>query len=269
MLAITFLTHSDGSHLARVIDTLFTNTDFHDVSADVHILLQRCSDDYVSRLRILCDRHHEQTHIPFHFHCYDHNLGFARANNTLHQITADYEFVLHIEDDWILYDAPTQWLQTAMTVLQSQSNVSTVVLRRYRDGHEAWQYGWTRTIPYRCHAHRDNFHYANNLGEPLVTTTDLPMVVRPLRHFLFTFNPVVRRTRDYVAAGVYPLPEFSDDSDHAHTYTANGTKEHTAAHWGWCEALSMEKIRHLDAVYLGNGVFVHYDDWADILDTHA
>jgi len=35
--------------------------------------------------------------------------------------------------------------------------------------------------------------------------------------------------------------------------------------WGWCEAIAMEKIRHLKAVWINEGLFGHYDNWVKLL----
>ena len=68
--------------------------------------------------------------------------------------------------------------------------------------------------------------------------------------FLFSFNPCLRRNNDYHRT-VFPLTEFDKDQKDIMKNK----------HWGWCEAVSMEKIRDLKAVWLNEGIFGHYEDW--------
>jgi hypothetical protein len=266
--AITFLTHNNGPQLASCLRDFFAKTQISELptqSVTVHVLIQGCSTEYTDIIRNLCQNLETTYSVAVHVHEYAENLGLSKANNRLYELTKDDTYVLHMEDDWFAYETDPKWLQAALTRMQANPTLSTIALRKYGSEKEKWDYGWTRTIPYNCHVHPGNFNYANKLGEPIVWHVgSSEFCFRLIEHFLFTFNPVIRRNADYISAGVYPLPEFND-VENQETFDAEGKKLHNSYHWGWCEALTMEKIRHLNTEWLSEGVMVHYDDWKSVI----
>ena len=82
-----------------------------------------------------------------------------------------------------------------------------------------------------------------------------------IKNFLFTFNPVIRRNKDYIEKNVYPLPEYND-KDEIIEFKDDSLyeKKHENDRWGWCEANTMEKIRDLRTYMYENGIFYHFDD---------
>lgn len=266
MLGITFLTHNDNESLLAVVSQFLSRTTLPE-NLSIHVLAQCCSDSYKRSFETLVSKY---SFIKLHF--IDENIGVSRANNRLFEFTKDCEFVLHIEDDWILHlDTPKNWLQHCLQHLQLNPDVSTMILRRYMSDEERLQYGWSRHIPYSCHKHTDNFNFESKRLSPLTyflheetyTTTEIPT-------FLFTFNPVIRRNKDYIQAGVYPIIEFDDiDKDLSELLdTQTLKKNHTNSCWGWSEALTMEKTRHLKSVLYNEGIFMHYDDSIDYCKKH-
>jgi hypothetical protein len=248
----------------NTIESFFRNTTVSDLMLNVHILLQRCSEEYILTLNNICEELQSHNNISIQLHKYDNNLGFSKANNALYELTKDSDYVLHIEDDWILLDSiiSKDWLKACVQILDQKTDISTLILRKYITDQEKYQYGWTRRIIYYYHKHPDNFNYASKLGSPFeYNYNNSTFTWRSLPTFLFTFNPVIRRNCDYINAGVYPLSEYDQDYDEGHFYNDDNKKIHNAKHWGYCESVAMEKIWHLNSLYLEEGIFVHYDDW--------
>lgn len=267
-LSITFLSYNDNELLLHTMKEFFNNTKFNDIEFDVHILIQNCSRAYIMSIEALCKSYPYKIIL----HTEDANLGVSKANNFLFNVTRNSKYVLHIEDDWILYQTNPHWLHTCIQRIENNDSLSTIALRRYGTDDEKHSYGWSRNIPYMCHKYKDNFNYKDKLGD-----TEKEMVFdgenfisgdfTPIKHFLFTFNPAIRRNIDYIKCGVYPLPEFEDKDDDIE-YQEN-KKIHNADKWGWCEAITMEKTRDLNTEMFNTGIFVHFDDWKDVLKTEG
>ena len=164
---------------------------------------------------------------------FEENIGLSKAMTYLIEHTKYFVFTLNIEDDWILLDdkVSQNWLDHSMSFLQANQD-ATVFLRAYANDKDKWQYGWTRNIPYRCHEFRDNFNYASAIERANVTIKQEENSFRLIPNFLFTFNPILVRNRDY-HAHVYPIPVLSNDQKDPNFH----------ANWGCCEALVMERTR--------------------------
>jgi len=102
------------------------------------------------------------------------------------------EYVIHLEDDWFLV-GKKNWLTTCIKFMDDNKDVSTIALRKYGSEKEKYDYGWTRTIPYVCHEHKDNFDYQNKLGVKKVVmhNNDL-QVFTEIKHFLLMklYDPI-------------------------------------------------------------------------------
>jgi glycosyltransferase involved in cell wall biosynthesis len=257
--AITSLTHNDNYLFLHTLSNFLCNTNFkldniHNFTHNLHfyILLQNCSKAFTNAIHSTI-KYYNQPNFNLSFHILEEssNLGIAKANNKLAELTKDFTFVLHLEDDWIL--SPTllnknkdykNWLLHSLHFLLKNPNVSTFVLRKYNSETEKYKYGWTRNIPYMCHTYKDNFNYQNKCINPTTIFTDFNTGynVIQIEHFLFTFNPVIRRNKDYYNSNVFPLVEY-DDQDSSEDLKNKG--QHSHPNWGFCEAFSMEKTRHL------------------------
>jgi len=264
MLAITFLTHQNGELLFSTIKEFLLNTNL-DINGgvEVHILAQKCCKAYIKSLETLC-KACDKSGVKFILHTNDQNLGVSKANNFLYNITKHAELVLHIEDDWVFHPSQVvskNWLRVCVDYL-SNSDVSTLFLRRYGSEEEKHKYGWTRHIPYVCHTHPNNFNFITKLETPMSFLFDEKeeLIFTGIKDFLFTFNPCIRKNSDYEKCGVYPLPEF-EDMDTKELFSEDGTKLHESSVWGWCEALTMEKTIGLKTKWVNDGLFVHFDDW--------
>jgi hypothetical protein len=66
-----------------------------------------------------------------------------------------------------------------IAILFNGRPISTIALRKYGNEREKWQYGWSRTIPYICHTHKNNFNYQSKLQD-----TDNPNLKRSLISYL-------------------------------------------------------------------------------------
>ena len=279
MLAVTILTHNDNHLLFYTLKQLFNNTNFNqdstgNVSATGNVpvttffvLLQSCSKAFVKATEYLFKSNDtiDSSNRKFKYNIINEesNLGVSKANNKLADFTKDYKYVFHLEDDWILYKSDREWLNNCIYYLETNNDISTIALRKYGNDQEKYQYGWTRTIPYTCHQFKDNFNYQTKLKNEIdIFSTTFPFKMTEIEHYLFTFNPTIRRNKDYYNCGVYPLPEFNY-KDTNEDLSIKGV--HTGDSWGYCEALTMEKTRELKTVMMNEGCFIHFDDWINVL----
>ena len=277
MLAITVLSHSDNHILFYTLKEFFNNTVFKigiqnglsfDLNPKLFILIQNCSKSYSRGLESLINGFKKTHSFEYEIINQDNNLGVSGANNLLFEKTKDYEYVFHLEDDWILMTKDKFWLIQSYKMIfykLSSEHASTIIFRKYGSDEEKYKYGWTRTIPYVCHQYKDNFNYETKKGKQLTVNNESigTTTFHEIKDFLFTFNPHLRLNKDYIDSGVYPFPQYNDvDTD---IIIKDGEKQHKAEHWGWCEALTMEKTRHLTTYMYEDGIFVHYDDWIDVL----
>lgn len=255
-LAITFLTYNNNELLFSTIRHLFEYTDFTLFQTiEIHILAQCCHKSYLHSLENVCKHYEIPDKLKCILHTSDENLGISRGMNVLYEHTSTHKYVLHLEDDWVLLAENKDWLYKSYSRMIDNPSIATLALRKYGTDKEKWQYGWTRTIPYKCHVHPGNFNY-----EKKIETTDDPEF-RRIKHFLFTANPVIRNNTFY--SSIYPLPDYHEQ-DSIQIYK-DGVKVHDNPRWGTSEAETMEKTRDFITEYYQDGVFVHFDDWVDYL----
>jgi len=203
----------------------------------------------------VCDylRHLErdQPHAAFEFHVqlHDVNLGCGAGINRCWEQTRAYEFVLFLEDDWLLVPeswsgVPRDWMTRLVRTMDSNRELSCVYLRTYVDAAES----------------AFHYHLANNErnGEPLTTTAHgLPL--RQVTNFNYSNNPHMRRNADFNGR-IYPLPEFLD---------ANGCGTETKANrklWGLAEIQAEKRMHGMTVFDLNPGIFAHYDHWIEHWD---
>lgn len=249
MIAITYLTHNDNYLLLYNIREFICNTNLN--KCYFYILLQDCNKAFINSVKNIFNMYNVKDYQILNVN----NMGLSKANNLLAKSTENFEYVLHLEDDWILYDIHREWLNICVDFLENNKDVSTIALRKYGSDREKFSYGWSRTIPYRCHVYKDNFNYQNKLSKKIGNFTEI-------LNYLFTFNPVIRRNKDYYNCNVYPLPEFNDFDTKEDLFNKGS---HSGEYWGFCEALTMEKIRDLKTYMYKEGCFIHFDDCIEIL----
>jgi len=255
-IAITFLSHNDNEILIFAIKELIKNTIFH-MECHIHILLQCCSKSYILSIEnLLVEFNKTINNIKCILHTEKENVGVSKGNNILYNLTKNYKYVIHLEDDWFII-SNKDWFKTCIKFMEENENVDTLALRKYVSEKEKYDYGWTRTIPYYCHKHTDNFNYQNKLGNKIQIEDS---EFTEIKHFLFTFNPTIRRNKSYNS--IFPLLEFND-IDNINEYKQ--TKIHSNEKWGWCEALTMEKTRDFTTYMYKEGIFIHYDDSIEYL----
>jgi hypothetical protein len=277
LLGITFLSYNDNFTLFYTLKQFFKNTEFN-LKTNIYILIQNCSPSYRRSLESLINLFKKSYStllnenlkiVNFETICLDENIGLSKANNLLYEKSKECDCVLHIEDDWIIKNISSDWLDSCINLLKENS-ISTILLRAYGNEKEEYKYGWSRNIPYMCHSYTDNFNYKNKIdfNNPLIRGPGPVSKIfnyYNIPNFLFTFNPCIRVNKDYVEKGVYPLIEF-EDKDTIQYFDIDSTKIHDSPSWGFCEALTMEKTRNLNSVWFENGIFYHQDDNLDILE---
>lgn len=259
IFAITLLSHSNNTLLFYTLKNLFLNTDFTLINVNFFILLQNCSESYINTIDNIISSFKNSipdfsSNLIFEKIILNNNIGISKANNILYHKTINFEYVLHIEDDWILIHDNKDWLNLCLNILINNTTLSTISLRKYTSDKEKYQYGWNRTINYTCHKNKDNFNYTTKLIKIDDNFTQI-------KNFLFTFNPTIRKNKDYINCGVFPLVEFNDFDKNIGII--NGVKNHDAEYWGFCEAIAMEKTIDLNTYMYKDGIFIHYDDWDD------
>jgi hypothetical protein len=247
-LAITTVTHNNRASLRRVVADMVSQTLFGPDSKWFFVM-QNCTQEFEDDIAALCAYHIDVEVIRF-----QDNIGLSKSMAYVIERTKDYEFTLNLEDDWRLLHSHVaenkQWLNNCLSFMHATKQVSTVFLRAYNNEQEKWQYGWTRCIPYPCHEFDDNFNFQDKIQKADVKLTHNTLVFSWIPSFLFTFNPCLVRNADYHLQ-VYPLPINSADSK----------KQGENSQWGCCEAIAMERTRHLTSFWLGEGVFGHEEDW--------
>jgi len=246
-LALTTVTYNDRFTLPKVVTAFFNGTN---VPAETkwYMVLQNCSDDFANEIIELCKDKITLVMIRF-----AKNIGLSKAMTYVIEQTKYFKYILNIEDDWILLPCQRKdkdWLTTCVSFMEEQKHTSTIFLRAYANDKEKKQYGWTRHIGYVNHCFPDNFNYCQKMKEANTTIEHKNNDFALIPKFLFTFNPCLVRNEDYHKC-VYPLRQYSQDQkDPNH----NGQ-------WGYCEALAMEKTRHLYTYWFNEGIFGHHEDW--------
>ena len=298
-IAITTLTCNDRNTLRGSIRAFMANTCFlsekKKIEIEWYILLQGCTSAYITlfitfikesficecleyeskitekKRKFHCKQKNEikSNFCKFHLLIVDQNLGLSKGNNLLCEQTCSYRYVLNIEDDWLLLPfaitrCPSTWLWSALQFMELHTDVSTIFLRKYATEKEKWQYGWTRSISYNNHKYaQQNFNWKQKMcGSERIVQDGL--VFAHIPHFLFTFNPAIRRNEDYYKACIFPLNEFEDINHRRQAWAQ--TKEDTITRWGWCEAFAMEFHRNLKTFTLQSGSFGHFEDWVPHLN---
>lgn len=250
ILAITTVTYNDRKTLFQVVRSFLKNTS---LTSPIYwfMALQNCSDDFVAKMLHEFDDAHNLTLVIARF---PKNIGLSKAMTYLIEQTKYFIYTLNIEDDWILLDdvCSKDWLGSSLAFLNDHNDATAVFLRAYANEKDKWQYGWTRTIPYRCHEFHDNFNYESGIARANVTIERNENQFKLIPNFLFTFNPILVKNKDY-HAHVYPIPIMTNDQ--------KDPKYH--ANWGCCEALVMERTRKasLKTFWFNKGIFGHHEDF--------
>lgn len=284
---ITTLTCNDRECLSDTIGSFFEWTDLSwltdphgppssrpSISGPViwFIYMQGCSVEFVARTQALVDsltREHPGR-MEFRIEQNPENLGLSKGSNRLAEMSSEFDFVLHLEDDWLCLPSSVtgvgrHWLRVCLSLMGNMAGISTLFLRKYASDQEKWQYGWRRTIPYRNHRHPDNFDYTRKIKQKIKENHVIQDIegigFQEIPTFLFTLNPCIRRNSDYYSCGVFPLDEFNDRLSNRNRWEQDKVVEW----WGYSESMAMEKIRDLCCLNVSRGIFGHYEDWIKLL----
>lgn len=251
--AITMLTHRNNPVMLKTLTELIKWTTFPE-DTHFYILVQCCSKDYISTIKSFTSGDYFPKQLKIFIT--EDSPGLSHANNFLYEQTKDYQFVFHLEDDWILTPpVHKSWLNISLKRMENHPDLSTIAFRKYSSDKEKWQYGWTRGIPFKMHKQL-NFNYRTKMKETVeVKNNDEIHYFTEVSEFLFTFNPSLRRNKDYIRMGVYPLDIYKDFD----TVDKDGNKVRDHGEWGFCEANAMEKTMTLKTEYYCDGIFCHYE----------
>jgi hypothetical protein len=243
---IATLTCNDRESLFTTIDRLASSTDLSGFTWTIYA--QGCTQPFLDAVKARM----EAWAIPLTLVKSPVNQGCSRGFNRLWSLVEDAEIVLNLEDDWYLVDGvPHNWLQVCAQLMSERPEVDILSLRAYGSKEEMWQYGWTRSIPYRCFHGRERFNYASRLG-PAREIGGLQF--REIPEFLYTNNPCLYRVVAYKRVDIFPLEEFNDSHGAQNRW---GDSSLLASNWGYAEALAMEKTVGLTTLYVGEGLFQH------------
>lgn len=281
-LALTTLVCNDRECLFVVLQSLLKGTTWPDHTTSHYmyhpatewvILAQGCSKGFVQRLEKWIAQHTcEQLSVKLIVWAV--NQGLSMGVNELAYQTEECKYVLHIEDDFALLppditNCDQDWLSTCCDFMDQHSDVASLFLRQYATDQEKHLYGWTRNISYRNHRFaKDNFHWSQKIK--LNRCLENPLLFGGMKfehipHFLFTFNPVLRRNTSYEQKQVFPVPT-KQDAVAGRSKEWKATREDAAPEWGHTEAMTMEKTRDLVTYNVQQGLFGHYEDWLDVLE---
>lgn len=257
-LAFTTVTYNNRPSLIKVVRQLLCQTVFKQ-PITWFMALQNCTDKFEQEI-LAVFQELQPKGVTLVICRFQRNLGLSKAMSYLIERTKRFEFTLNIEDDWILLDSHVlspHWLAANLQFLETHTDVSAVFLRAYVGQKDKKQYGWTRTIPYRCHQFTDNFNYEEKMQQEIeiVKETQADGIENKFQlipGFLFTFNPMLVRNHDF-HRHVYPLPQFTNDQK----------DPQFQANWGCCEALVMERTRKagLRTFWFNQGIFGHDEDF--------
>lgn len=274
---ITTLTCNNRATLIPTIRSFFENTT--PPALTWFVLLQGCADSHVENVKKLCEEYEKlYPQVVFDLIISKENLGLSKGNNILVTYAQEYTYIANIEDDWYclpqsITGLSKDWLITCLKFLDDNPHVSTLFLRKYVDAADKYKYAWTRDITYINHKHKNNFNASARMkGPPPSHTTYVDGIkFQEIPRFLFTFNPCIFRRKDYAMKGVFPFPSHDDvrKPDAAvkagQTTDWSLTQEGAIKHWGWCEAMSMEKTRDLITYNVHSGTHGHMDEFRPVL----
>lgn len=250
---ITTLTCNNRFTIFLTISTFIKNTkNITNNNIVWYILLQNYSNHHFNLFTNFIDEIKLISNIKFIITRWEKNNGLSKGTNYLINQSKDYKYVLHLEDDWIhLPYLNTHWLDNTLLLLETHPDISTIVLRKYKNYLEKSKYGWNQFLNYRNFIYPNNFNYQQKMKNSNIILYN-HIYYQQIPHFLFSLNPHIRRNQDYFITNTIPLKEYND---------INISEQNHNELWGYSEAYSMEKTYYLNSYYLDNGILVHYDDW--------
>ena len=240
---ITTLTHNASDRKRLLTETIkyFTSNTSYE-SLDWFILVNGSTENWKTLETKLIS---EYPNINFTFEHSDINLGVGAGINKLNSLTEDYEYTLFLEGDW--YCVPehlsfinSEWLNTSLEYLDSNKDISQIVLRKYLDDTDDRMYGYGYFIV------KENVIKIDKLND----VEFIRLVKRE-----YTNNPHIRRNKDYYDNDIFPLDEFYDD-DGTPTETSKNNPD-----WGQAEIKAEPKGFNINAVYIKFGKFIHGDGY--------
>ena len=178
--------------------------------------------------------------IDFELHHTGRNLGVGYGINSLNKHLKNYDYSLFLEGDWVTLPKSisgfgTEWLADCIQLLDEDSAIDQIQLRRYQHDIDDRQYGYGYWI------RRDN-------------------IKKETEKFLYLNkreygnNPTVRRNQTHYDVGIFPLGEFIDENNEPQELKGNPL-------WGQAEIAASGLGHRLGTATLKFGNFVHCDHW--------
>jgi len=261
---VTLVTCNNRNTTEKVIKSFIDNTNIDVEKLNFYVYVQGCTDYYISSLKSI-----EHPNIKFHWIIKEKNSGLTLAMNELNDLSKNYKYTMFLEDDWIcIPDENKNWLKDSLQFLDSNTDVSTLFLRKWSGEKEKWKYGWTRTVEYFIHTNPNNYNYAKKMkGSHKVKINHTKFQHIP--EYLYSNNPNIHRNEDYYRVGIFPFIPHDDIKEQLGEWTdANSSSDKITKCWGYSEAYSMEKHLKLKCYYVDNGIFGHYEDWVQHMDLY-
>ena len=148
LFAITTLTYNNRMTLIKTIEYLKKELLKTKLDITWYILLQHCTNEYIATIKEITKDF--PSNIKINSLIYEENLGLSSANNILIEKAKDYQYVLHLEDDWILlpdYLQPYKindkyngkyesWLDMCIGYMELHPKISTIFMRAYNNDKE-------------------------------------------------------------------------------------------------------------------------------------
>jgi len=227
--------------LKSTIQYFMTNTDLNQ-ELDWYVLVNGSTDNWKTFATQITS---EFSNINWHFEHSEVNLGVGAGINKLNQISSEYEYTLFLEGDWFCVPEhvsfiPKDWLSTSLKYLDTNVDISQIVLRKYIDDTDDRQYGYG--------------YWIQNENVDKVDTFNGIEFIRLLKRE-YSNNPHIRRNSEYFTTGIFPLKEFYDEKG-----VPSEHKDHVD--WGQAEIHAESKGYNIKSVFPKFGKFIHGDGYS-------
>lgn len=244
IVSLTHLAPRRAQLLDLCIRSFLKNTTIPEGNLQWTIYCNSYDDEFKHVLRDLqADSHGRINILPVYG---DRNEGLGAGVNKCNELSAGFEYTLFLEADWLCMEPeesgqPRNWLVSAINLLDEESDVDAVYLRRYFCDIDSRQTG--------LHSHY------KNLVRPVSEREGLRYFVSDFRSY--TNNPLVRRNSSFYNKGIFPLVE---------QYATSGIPmEHKGSEkWGLCEIEAERRMERegidLRMAVLNWGLFVHIEN---------
>lgn len=246
-----------GPFLKTVVDSFIKNTDIvsdSESKLDWYVRVNGINKDLQTCLDYIKTTY--SNIINWHIFVGD-NIGVGAGINFLNNLCTQYKYTLFIEGDWVCLDPnlskiSRSWLKDSLNLLDKNSQVSQVFLRRHITDLEDRQYGMSNW-----------FGVGNSRNTQPSTVIEGSNSFVFLNKGIYTNNPSLKRQKDYFAADIFPLNEYYDETGaptEIKKYHKGEVKEY-GKDWGEAEVYAFQNKSTLQTFWLWPGNFAHLPDY--------